>query len=142
MIDLLAILLRVAGAGLILLAILHVPISRRLGWREDSKHLTPVNDAIFHVHNFFIGLILVIMGLPCLLEPAIFLLPTRAGAWVSWSFAAFWGFRLYFQWFVYPPSLWRGKWLETALHGWFTLIWIALTGVFAACGAVQTGWLR
>lgn len=141
MTDFLAMLLRVAGAGLILLAILHVPIGRKLGWREDCKRLTPANEAIFHVHAFFICLILVIMGLPSLLEPAIFLVPSRAGLWISWSFATFWACRLYFQWFVYPSVLWRGKRLETALHGFFTAVWTSLTGVFAACGAVQTGWL-
>lgn len=142
MTDLLAILLRIAGAGLILLALLHIPIGRQLGWREDCKRLAPVNEAVFHVHTFFICLTVVIMGLPCLLEPAIFLVPGRAGAWISWSFAAFWGCRLYFQWFVYPAALWRGKRLETAVHLVFTAIWLALTAVFAACGAVQAGWLE
>lgn len=141
MTHLLALLLRIAGGGLILLALLHIPIGRRLGWREDGKRLTPTNEAIFHVHTFFICLVLVIMGLPCLLEPTIFLAPSRAGAWFSWSFAAFWGCRLYFQWFVYPAALWRGKRLETALHAWFTGIWLALTAVFATCGALQAGWL-
>jgi hypothetical protein len=142
MTDLLAILLRIAGSGLILLAFLHLPIGRRLGWREDCKQLTPANEAIFHVHTFFICLVLVIMGLPCLLDPAIFLIPTRAGAWIAWSFAAFWACRLYFQWFVYPAALWRDKSLETALHACFTVIWFALTALFAACAALQAGWLH
>ena len=142
MTDLLAILLRIAGAGLLLLAVLHIPIGRQLGWKEDSKRLTPPNEAVFHVHTFFICLTVVMMGLPCLLEPAIFLAPSRAGAWISWSFTAFWACRLYFQWFVYPTALWRGKRLETRIHLVFTLIWLALTAVFAACGAQQAGWLH
>lgn len=142
MTDLLAILLRIAGAGLLLLAVLHIPIGRQLGWREDCKRLTPANEAVFHVHTFFICLTVVIMGLPCLLEPAVFLVPSRAGAWISWSFAAFWGCRLYFQWFVYPAVLWRGKRLETGVHLIFTMIWLALTAVFTACGSVQAGWLE
>lgn len=142
MTDLLPPLLRAAGAGLLLLAFMHIPISRRLGWREDGKRLTPANEAIFHVHTFFICLVLVIMGLPCLFDPGIFLAPSRAGAWLSWSFAAFWGCRLYFQWFVYPSALWRGKPLETRLHFVFTAIWLALTALFAACGAVQAGCFR
>jgi hypothetical protein len=141
MTDLLAILLRIAGAGLLLLAVLHIPIGRQLGWKEDCKRLTPTNEAVFHVHTFFICLTVVMMALPCLLDPAIFLVPSRAGAWISWSFAAFWGCRLYFQWFVYPAALWRGKRLETRVHILFTVIWLALTAVFAACGAVQAGWL-
>jgi len=142
MIDTLALLLRIAGGGLILLALLHLPIGKHLQWGEDCKRLTPVNESVFHVHTFFICLVLVMMALPCLFEPSIFLTPSRAGAWLSWSFAGFWVVRLYFQWFVYKPGLWRGKPVETAVHGLFTLIWIALSSLFASCGAVQAGWLR
>ncbi len=142
MTEFLTVLLRVAGAGLIFLAILHVPISRRLKWREDEARMTPANAAIFRVHAFFICLVLVLMGLPCLLEPRVFLTESRAGGWISWSFSAFWAIRLYFQWFVYPRDLWRGKGLETALHFWFTLVWAALACLFAACGLWQAGWFR
>jgi len=43
MIETLTILLRVAGVGLILLAWLHVPLSRRLKWREEASLLSPIN---------------------------------------------------------------------------------------------------
>ena len=142
MIATLAIALRIAGAGLILLALLHIPIGRQLKWREDAAQLTPMNASIFHVHNFFICLVLVIMGLPCLLDPMMFLEISRAAKWVTWSFASFWAIRLYCQWFVYRADLWLGKRMETCLHWWFTLIWIALTSLFALCGSVQTGWLK
>ncbi len=142
MISLLPILLRIAGGGLILLALLHIPIGRKLRWSEDSRNLTPVNAAVFQVHTFFICLVLGLMGLPCLMEPAVFLTPTRAGTWVSWSFATFWAIRLYCQWFVYAPGLWQSKRLETLVHTGFTLMWTALTALFSACGAVQMGWIR
>ena len=141
MTEWLELLLRIAGAGLILLAILHVPIGRRLRWSEDAMRLMPVNRSIFHVHTFFICLVLLLMGLPCLLDPSIFTAPSRAGAWLSWSISAFWATRLYFQWFVYPADLWRGKRMETVVHGWFTLVWAALAAVFAACGLLQAGWI-
>ncbi len=142
MIEALAILLRIAGAGLILLAVLHVPIGRHLNWREDVARLTPINASIFHVHNFFICVVLVMMGLPCVFDPQVFLEQSRAGAWLSWSFAIFWAIRLYFQWFVYQADLWRGKRMETCMHWWFTFVWSALTLLFAACGIVQRGWLE
>jgi hypothetical protein len=142
MIETLTVLLRLAGAGLILLAILHVPISRHLNWRTDTARLTPVNASIFHVHNFFICLILVMMGLPCVFDPMILLEKSRAGAWIAWSSAVFWATRLYFQWFVYDADLWRGKQLETGVHWWFTLVWTSLAALFAICGSVQMGWLE
>lgn len=140
MMGTLTLLLQIAGAGLLLLAVLHIPISKQLKWREDTKQLTPMNATVFHVHTFFICVVLVMMGLPCLLEPRIFLDPSAAGCWLAWSVAGFWALRLYFQWFVYQPELWRGKRLETVVHYWFTLVWSALTALFAACGLVQSGW--
>lgn len=141
MIDTLRFLLRVAGAGLVLLAALHLPIGRHLKWIEDAKKLSPANRSVFHVHTIFICVMLVMMALPCLLEPDIFLTASPAGSWLTWSLAAFWGLRLHFQWFVYQADLWRGKPLETVVHWWFTFIWVGLTALFALCGMCQAGWI-
>jgi hypothetical protein len=138
----LSILLRIAGATLFLLAVMHGPISRRLKWCEESLLLSPVNAAVFRVHALFICLILVVMGLPCIADPRVFLERTRAGAWLAWTFAAFWTARLYVQWFVFPRTLWVGKRLETKVHFIFTAIWIFLAGLFLLCGARQAAWLQ
>lgn len=140
--EILTILLRIAGAGLILLAGVHVPIARYLRWREDCARLSPVNASVFRVHACFICFVLVMMGLPCLLEPAVFLENSRGGAWLAWSFSAFWFLRLYFQWFVYPWDLWRGKRMETVVHVWFTFLWTFLAALFAVCGLWQKGWIH
>ena len=140
--DALTVLLRVAGVGLILLAWLHVPIGRRLKWREDAARLSVVNASIFRVHTFFICFTLVMMGMPCLLEPSVFLETSDAGAWLAWSFSAFWATRLFFQWYVYPRDLWRGKRTETVVHAWLTIVWLSLATLFAACGMWQRAWLR
>ena len=140
MITMLTLMLRIAGAGLILLAVLHIPIGRHLKWREDAARLTPANASIFQVHTIFICIVLVMMGLPCLFDPRVFLEKSHAGAWLAWSFAGFWAIRLYVQWFVYQADLWRGKRMETFMHWWFTLVWTALAALFAACGSWQMGW--
>ncbi len=141
MMETLPLLLRIAGAGLILLAVVHVPISRKLMWREHAARMSAENAAIFHVHAFFICVVLVMMGLPGLIEPAVFLEKSRAAAWASWSICGFWLLRLYCQWFVYGSNLWRGKRFETFMHFWFTGVWLALVLVFGACGVLQAGWL-
>jgi len=135
--ETLSILLRIAGVGLILLAASHVSIGRHLKWREEIPRLSLVNASIFRAHTFFICLILVMMGLPCLLDPSIFLENSRAGAWLTWSFSAFWTIRLFFQWFVFPWALWRGKRLEVLVHASFTVLWITLALLFAVCGLEQ-----
>src|SRR5690349_6006974 len=142
MIETLTILLRIAGACLILLAGVHVPVGRYLKWREEAARLSMANASIFRVHTFFICFVLVMMGLPCLLDPSVFLEHSRAGAWLAWSFAAFWTTRLFFQWLVYPGELWRGKRMETIAHVGFTLLWVFLSVLFTVCGIWQAGWLR
>jgi hypothetical protein len=142
MISTLAILLRIAGAMLLVLAMLHEPICRRLKWREESSLLSPVNAAIFRVHALFIGLILVLMALPCLVDPWVFLEKSRGGAWLAWTFGVFWTARLYVQWFVFPQSLWRSKKGETRIHFSFTALWFFLASLFIVCGARQAGWLQ
>jgi hypothetical protein len=141
MIEMLPLLLRTTGGGLIFLALAHVPIGRKLKWREQASRMSAENTAIFHVHAFFICVLLVMMGLPCLLDPEVFIEKSRAAMWASWSIGGFWLLRLYCQWFVYGSNLWRGKRLETFMHFWFTLVWTFLIFVFGACGAVQMGWL-
>jgi hypothetical protein len=141
MIETLPLLLRIAGTGLILLSALHIPIGKKLQWREQAARMSDENAAIFHVHAFFICVLLVLMGLPSVIDPAVFLEKSRAAAWAAWSICGFWLLRLYCQWFVYQSKLWRGKRLETFMHFWFTGVWIYLVAVFGACGAVQMGWL-
>jgi len=137
----LEILLRVAGAGLLLLCFLHIPIGRSLKWKEDGKKLSPANEQVFHVHTFFICLVILLMALPCLFEPSVFLEKSRAGLWLAASLSLFWCVRLFFQFFVYRSDLWKGKRLETFVHWWFALVWAALAGVFGAAMFVQLGWL-
>jgi len=138
----LCILLRIAGAVLLLLAAMHVPLSRRLKWYEESLLLSPVNAAVFRVHTLFICLILILMGLPCIADPSVFIERNRASGWLAWTFAAFWSVRLYVQWFVFPRTLWLGKRFETKVHFIFTAIWIFLAALFVICGARHAAWIR
>ena len=139
--ELLTFLLRLAGGGLLLLAVLHIPIGRVLKWREDGRRLSAENEQIFHVHTFFICLAIVLMGLPCLLMPAVFLEKSDAGLWLAGSLSVFWAVRLHFQFFVYRSDLWRGRKRETILHWWFAVVWLSLAVLFASCAAFQLGWI-
>ena len=137
--ELLEWLLRVAGGGLIVLAALHIPISRRLQWREECTRLSPANEAVFHVHTLFICVVLVLMGLPSLFAPEVLLERTALAKWIAVSWASFWAIRLYCQWFVYPLTLWKGKRSETATHWIFTCMWICLTALYGGVAAWQFG---
>ena len=142
MIDQLAILLRLCGAGLIVLGLLHLPIARHLKWREDAARMSELNATVFHVHTFFLVLVLLMMGLPALVDPLTFLEPSRAAKWGCWSLVVFWTLRLIFQWTVYKPAWWKGKRFETRMHWFFSFVWLLLVALFGACAAVQQGWIK
>ncbi len=139
MIEILTVLLRLAGCGLVLLALVHVQIARKLKWKEEALRMSPENGQIFLVHAFFLCLSLALMGLPCVFAPEIFLEKSRAGLWLSSSLAAFWTARLYCQFFVYKGELWRGKSLETRLHWLFSIVRLGLAAVFGTCALLQAG---
>lgn len=135
--ELLEIPLRFAGGGLLALALLHIPIARRLRWVEEAARMSELNAAVFHAHTFFLCVGLVGMGLPALIEPAVFLEPSRAARWGCGFLTLFWALRLLAQWCHYRPSWWRGLRFETAMHWVFTLLWIFLTALFGTCFALQ-----
>ncbi len=132
-------LLRLAGAGPITLALLHVPMGRQLRWSEEAASMSPAGESIFHVHTLFVCVMLVLLGLPALVAPHVFLVVSPAGAWLAGMCLAIFALRLWVQWFVFPAALWRGKQFETAMHLLFTLIWSALTLLFGVCVLIQLG---
>src|SRR3954454_7926355 len=124
-------LLRIGGLFLLGLFVLNFFVPRRFGWREELPRLSLINRRIFQVHAIFIALILLMMGLLLLALPGALLEPTPLARAVLIGLAAFWGVRLWMQWFLYDAALWRGKRFETLMHVLFTGLWIYLTSTFA-----------
>jgi hypothetical protein len=122
--------LRIAGVLQILLALAHILLPRRLRWTEELARLSLLNRQIFHVHTFFICLVLVMNGALSLLAPAALLEPTPLSRLVLLGCAVFWAVRLYCQWFVYESSLWRGRRFETTVHVASSVLWLYLTAVY------------
>jgi len=125
-------LLRIAGATQIALALAHVTFGRRFNWPEELARLSLLNRQIFHVHCFFICLVLLLMGGASLLAPSALLERSQLGWMVAASLSIFWLARLFAQWFVYDRTLWRGRRFETAMHGLLTVLWMFYAGVYLA----------
>ena len=126
--------LRIVGGMLIVLALAHPLFGIHCDWKKDAAKLSPLNRQIFHVHTFFICLVLVLMGVLCLFYPHALLSPAPAtllGKLVLIGLTIFWGIRLLFQWFIYDRALWKGNRLNTTVHFVFTVIWIYFTLIFA-----------
>jgi hypothetical protein len=122
--------LKLAGAFLLLLAGSHVFFPRRFRWPEELARLSLLNRQIFLVHNFFIVLVVAMMGgLALCFTPALLEHSTLARLVLA-GLALFWAIRLGFQFFVYDRALWRGNRFNTTVHALFSALWCYLAGTF------------
>lgn len=121
--------LKIIGVLLILLALLHIIFPRYFNWTEELKNLSLMNRQMMVVHTFFIGLILALMGMLCLISSAE-LIHSSLGRKICLGMGIFWIIRLYVQFFVYSPELWKGKSFETTIHYSFSLLWTYLSSIF------------
>jgi hypothetical protein len=128
--------LRLAGALLIVLAGFNLLLPRRFAWPAELQRLTLLTRQVFWVHLFFIVLLLAMMGLLTLAFAPALLARTPLATVVLAGLSLFWIARLFVQFFVYSPALWRGNRLHTTFHVLFSVLWLYLSCVFGAA------WLR
>lgn len=122
--------LKIAGALMIVLALLHAIFPRRFRWKEELAALTLLSRQVMYVHTFFIALVVFLMGLLCITS-AEQLVGSELGKRVALGFAFFWMTRLVIQFFGYSSELWKGKRLETGIHILFSALWVYFSAVFA-----------
>jgi hypothetical protein len=116
------------GAVLILLAILHIFFPKRFEWKKELAGLNLLNNQMMYVHTFFVALTIFLMGLLCIFCTAD--LFTKFGSKIAFGMFLFWVIRLFFQFFVYSPKLWKGKKFETIIHILFSVLWTYFSWVF------------
>ena len=119
----------VIGILLIVLACIHIFFPKYFNWKEELKSLSLINRQMMTVHTFFIALTVSLMGVLCLTS-ASGLIETELGKKISFGLGLFWAIRLFFQFFVYSPKLWKGKKFETIMHFSFAFLWAYLSFVF------------
>ena len=123
--------LKLIGALLVLLALLHAGFPRYFDWASELRPLRLINRQMLYVHTLFVALVVLLMGLLCL-SCAAELLHTHLGHVVALGLGLFWLVRLLVQFFGYSAALWRGRRFETTVHVVFSLLWTYLTVVFLA----------
>lgn len=121
--------LKIIGAILILLALIHSVFPKYFHWEKELALLSLVNKQMMKVHTLFIALTLLLMGILCITSTKE-LITTNLGKQISLGFGIFWGVRLFIQFFGYSTKLWRGKTFETIVHIIFTILWTYLTWTF------------
>lgn len=121
--------LKIIGVLLMVLSFAHAFFPRYFNWKAEQASLSLMNRQMMQVHVFFIALILFGMGVLCL-SSSQELMGTSLGKKLSLGLGIFWSIRLFFQFFVYSPKLWKGKTFETVVHIVFSLFWAYLSIVF------------
>lgn len=120
---------KIIGVLLMALALIHIIFPKYFNWEEELKHLSLMNQQMMTVHTFFIALSVFLMGLLCFISTNE-LIETRLGKTICLGFGLFWTIRLFIQFFVYSPKLWKGKTFETSIHIIFSILWMYLSFVF------------
>jgi hypothetical protein len=121
--------LNIAGFLLVALALIHIGFPRYFEWRKDLGSITLINRQMMYIHTFFIGFVVLLMGILCLTSSKE-ILETVLGKRIALGFSIFWTLRLFIQFIGYSPRLWKGKTFETAMHVVFTIIWVYLSALF------------
>src|SRR5690348_16179896 len=124
-----AIHLKIIGALLILLALLHFYFPKYFDWKRDFRSVSMINRQMFYIHSFFIAFVVFMMGILCLTSTED-LLTTPLGKRICIGLGVFWTARLFIQFLGYPSKLWRGKKMETGVHVLFSVFWIYFSAVF------------
>ncbi|MGH9946774.1 MAG: hypothetical protein ACRD6X_06225 [Pyrinomonadaceae bacterium] len=121
--------LKIAGAMMIALALLHIVFPRRFHWKEELASISLLSRQVMYVHTFFIALTVLLMGVLCITS-AEMLLNSSLGKRIALGLAIFWIARLLIQFFGYSPTLWKAKAFETAVHIFFSALWVYFSLVF------------
>ena len=121
--------LKITGILLILLALIHIAFPKYFKWKTELNSVSPINKQMLYVHAFFIAFVVFLMGLLCLTSSTE-LTATAFGKRISLGLGIFWTTRLFFQFFGYSSTLWKGKTFETTMHVVFSFLWTYLSTVF------------
>lgn len=121
--------LKIIGLSLTVLGFVHAIFPKQFNWKQELSSLSIINREMMYVHTFFIALTLLLIGLLCITSSNE-LIGTTLGKRVSLGLGIFWTLRLFFQFFGYSSSTWRGKRFETTIHILFSIFWTYLSTIF------------
>ncbi len=110
----LELVLRMAGASLIVLALFHAVLWRALGWGPEINRLSPLTARVFLVHTLFIAFVLLALGLLSLLAPELLVAPSDLARLLLMGIVLFWVARLLMQPLVFDRAMTIG-WAKSPL---------------------------
>ena len=122
--------LQIVGALLMLLGLSHVFFNRFFRWEQELATVSPLTRDVFFVHNFFIGLGVVLGGAASFFCANDLLRPGTLSRAVLAGMATFWLCRLVAQFVAYDHAIWQGDRFRTFMHVACSLLWCYITATY------------
>ena len=111
------------------IAILNLFIVRLLQWKELLGRVPLLMREVFHVHSWFISIILTIFAVMTL-RFAPEMSSNEACRWLAVAIGLFWAFRTALQVFYYSSTHWRGQTGRTVIHVVLLLLYGGIAVVY------------
>ena len=122
--------LQIVGTLLMLLGLSHIFFNRFFGWEQELAAVSLLTRRVFFVHNFFIGLGVVLGGAASFFCANALLRPGTLSRAILAGMATFWLCRLLAQFVAYDCAIWRGDRFRTSMHVACSLLWCYVTATY------------
>jgi len=122
--------LQIVGILLMLLGLSHIFFSRFFRWEQELVAVSLLTRQVFFVHNFFIGLTVMLGGAASFFCANALLRPDTLSRAVLAGMATFWLCRLLAQFVGYDSAIWRGDRFRTFMHVACSLLWSYVTATY------------
>ena len=122
--------MRIVGVLLLLLGMSHAFFNRYFEWEQELAAVSLFTRRVFFVHNFFIGLGVVLAGAGSFLYADSLLRPGVLSRALLAGMTLIWLCRLLAQFFAYDSVLWRGNGFRTFMHTAFAMLWCYVTATY------------
>ncbi len=132
--DYLEWLLIAAAVGQLIIAVINLRLIKLLGWEDDLANMSLLVREVFHVHKWFISIIMVIFAVLTLRFPGDLAGGSELGRWLAGAIGAFWGIRTWMQWGFYSACHRHESRGKLAVH-WTLTICYGGAALAYLCGA-------
>jgi hypothetical protein len=122
--------LQIVGILLMLLGLSHIFFNRFFRWEQELVAVSLLTRQVFFVHNFFIGLTVMLGGAASFFCANALLRPDTLSRAVLSGMATFWLCRLLAQFVGYDSAIWRGDRFRTFMHIACSLLWCYVTATY------------
>jgi hypothetical protein len=122
--------LQIVGILLMLLGLSHIFFNRFFRWEQELVAVSLLTRQVFFVHNFFIGLTVMLGGVASFFCANALLRPDTLSRAVLSGMATFWLCRLLAQFVGYDSAIWRGDRFRTFMHVACSLLWCYVAATY------------